>query len=58
MLKYSDYPPADIGNYLAFTSHSHFISAFRKYTGMNPNEFRKKYYRDNWRDKKQNSAKK
>ena len=58
MLKYSDYPPADIGNYLAFTSHSHFISVFRKYTGMTPNEFRKKYYRDNWGDIKQNSTKK
>ena len=58
MLKYSDYPPADIGNYLAFTSHSHFISVFRKYTGMPPNEFRKKYYRDSWGNIKQNSAKK
>ena len=58
MLKYSDYPPVDIGNYLAFTSHSHFISVFRKYTGMTPNEFRKKYYRDNWGNIKQNSAKK
>lgn len=48
MLKYSDYSSADIANYLAFTSHSHFISVFRKYTGMTPNEFRKKYYRDNW----------
>ncbi|MGN1105262.1 MAG: helix-turn-helix domain-containing protein, partial [Huintestinicola sp.] len=48
MLKYSDYSSVDIGNYLAFTSHSHFISVFRKYTGMTPNEFRKKYFRDNW----------
>lgn len=58
MLKYSDYSPVDIGNYLAFTSHSHFISVFRKYTGMTPNEFRKKYYRDNWGDIKHSSAKK
>ncbi len=50
MLKYSDYSPLDIGNYLAFTSHSHFISTFKKYTGMTPNEFRKKYYRSNWGD--------
>lgn len=48
MLKYSDYPSADIGNYLAFNSHSHFISAFKKYTGMTPGEYRKKYYRSNW----------
>lgn len=58
MLKYSDYSPVDIGNYLAFTSHSHFISVFRKYTGMTPNEFRKKYYRDNWGDIKHSGAKK
>lgn len=51
MLKYSDFSPSDIGNYLAFTSHSHFISVFRKYTGMTPNEFRKRYYRDNWGEK-------
>ena len=48
MLKYSDYTSLEISNYLAFTSHSHFISTFKKYTGMTPNEFRKKYYRDNW----------
>lgn len=48
MLKYSDYSSLDISNYLAFTSHSHFISTFKKYTGMTPNEFRKRYYRDNW----------
>ncbi len=57
MLKYSDYSPIDIGNYLAFTSHSHFISVFRKYTGMTPNEFRKKYYRDNWADIRRDGAK-
>lgn len=57
MLKYSDYSPVDIGNYLAFTSHSHFISVFKKYTGMTPNEFRKKYYRDNWSDIKRKGAK-
>ncbi len=48
MLKYSDYSSLDIANYLAFTSHSHFIAVFKKYTGMTPNEFRKKYFRSNW----------
>lgn len=51
MLRYSDFSPLDIGNYLAFSSHSHFISTFRKYTGMTPNEFRKRYYRSNWGDR-------
>lgn len=46
MLKYSDYSPIDIGNYLAFSSHSHFISVFKKYTGMTPNEYRKRFFRD------------
>lgn len=46
MLKYSDYSPVDIANYLAFASHSHFISVFKKYTGMTPNEYRKRYFRD------------
>lgn len=45
MLKFSDYSSVDIGNYLAFSSHSHFISVFKKHTGMTPNEFRKKHYR-------------
>lgn len=50
MLRYSDHTSLDISNYLAFTSHSHFISTFKKYTGMTPNEFRKRYYRDIWND--------
>ena len=48
MLQYSDYTAVDIGNYLAFHSHSHFISTFKKYTGITPGEFRKKYFRSNW----------
>ena len=48
MLKYSDYSPVDIGNYLAFTTHSHFISTFKKYTGITPGEFRKQYYRSSF----------
>lgn len=51
MLKYSDYSPLDIGNYLAFTTHSHFISTFKKYTGMTPNQFRKKYFHSNWNNR-------
>ncbi|MCM1329539.1 MAG: helix-turn-helix domain-containing protein [Ruminococcus sp.] len=58
MLKYSDYSPVDIGNYLAFNSHSHFIGTFKKYTGMTPNEFRKKYYRSNWSTDRKNKLKK
>lgn len=57
MLKYSDYTSLDISNYLAFTSHSHFINTFKKYTGMTPGEFRKKYYRDNWGETSKKSKK-
>ncbi|MCR4580408.1 MAG: AraC family transcriptional regulator [Treponema sp.] len=46
MLAYSEYTPALIGNYFAFSSHSHFISKFREYTGMTPNQYRKKNYRN------------
>lgn len=48
MLKYSDYASADISNYLAFSTHSHFISTFKKHTGTTPGEFRKKHYRTDW----------
>ncbi|MBQ7781391.1 MAG: helix-turn-helix domain-containing protein [Lachnospiraceae bacterium] len=57
MLKYSDYSPLDIGNYLSFTTHSHFISTFKKYTGMTPGDFRKKYYRSNWNTSEKNMTK-
>ena len=57
MLKYSDYSALDIGNYLAFSTHSHFISTFKKYTGMTPGEFRKKYYRSNWGENKNKKSK-
>lgn len=48
MLKYSEYPAADIGNYLAFSSHSHFISSFKKHTSMTPKQYRDKYFRRDW----------
>jgi YesN/AraC family two-component response regulator len=45
MLKYSDYPLTDIGEYLAFSSYSHFAEMFRKYTGFTPKEYRKRFFR-------------
>ncbi len=52
MLKFSDYTPLDIGNYLNFSSHSHFISCFRKHTGMTPRQYRESYFRLSWEGKK------
>ncbi|WP_313560185.1 AraC family transcriptional regulator [Ruminiclostridium cellobioparum] len=48
MLRYSEFACIDISNYLSFNSHSHFISVFKKQTGITPKQYRDKYYRSNW----------
>lgn len=49
MLLYSDYTSSDIAHFLAFNSHSHFISVFKKHTNMTPKTYRDKYFRGHWR---------
>ncbi len=44
MLIYSEYSASDIAEFLAFSSHSHFIDTFRKRTGFTPKEYRNKYF--------------
>jgi AraC-like DNA-binding protein len=51
MLKFSEYTPLDIGNYLNFSSHSHFIACFRKHTGLTPKQYRENYFRISWQDR-------
>lgn len=48
LLKYSEYTSLDIANYLCFSSHSHFISIFKKRTGTTPKQYRNRHFRSDW----------
>lgn len=43
MLMYTEYEAADIANYLAFSSHSHLIQAFKKEYGVTPRRYREQF---------------
>lgn len=45
LLCYSDKSLLNIGNYLGFSSQSHFSRVFKKYAGYSPSEYRDKYAR-------------
>lgn len=51
LLRYSDYSIQEISDYMAFSSHSHFVSVFKKEKGLTPRAFRNKYFRSNWSSK-------
>lgn len=44
MLIYSEYTASDIGNFLGFSSHSHFIQCFKKETGLTPKQYKDKFF--------------
>lgn len=55
MLKYSNFSLLEIGSYLAFNSQSHFVSVFKRVTGMTPGAYRRENFRRGWKDSGQKS---
>lgn len=45
LLVFTEHSTIDISNYLCFSSESHFISVFRKKTGLTPKKFRDTHFR-------------
>lgn len=45
MLRYSEYSCIAISDYLCFSSESHFIQVFRRYTGFTPRKYREQFFR-------------
>ncbi len=43
LIKYTDKPLSSIGDYLGFSSQSHFSRTFKKHTSLSPNEYRLKH---------------
>ena len=45
LLGFSDYTCSDIANFLCFSSESHFINVFRRYTGYTPTIYKNHHFR-------------
>ena len=45
LLRYSEKTSVEIATDLGFSSHSYFISIFKKVMGMTPKEYRDQYFR-------------
>lgn len=50
MLVYSEYSCAEISQYLAYASNSHFTQVFKKHCQMTPMQYRNQYYRSHWNE--------
>ncbi len=48
MLQFSNFSALEISSYLHFSSQSYFIKQFRKYIGITPKEYRKRFYTVGW----------
>ncbi len=51
MLLHSDILPSEIGNYLSFSSQSHFIRVFKEQTGFTPKEYRNRFFANHFGEK-------
>lgn len=52
MLQFSDFTASEISCYLNFSSQSYFIKVFKKYIGISPKEYKKRFYTISWMDPK------
>lgn len=52
LLKFSDYSCSDISQYMGFGTESHFISVFKKFTKITPKEYRDRFFRTHWGERK------
>lgn len=43
LLLYTEYTDLEVSNLLCFSSQSHFIKVFRKFTGVTPREYKRRY---------------
>ena len=50
LLMFTEHSSLEIANYLNFSSESHFISVFKKSTGLTPKKFKQNNFRQTLRD--------
>lgn len=56
LLQFSNYSSLEISNYLNFSSQSYFIKQFKKYIGITPKEYHRRYHSTGWLNKIENSG--